>query len=68
LKSRYDLNLQKFEQPLPSIYVVEYGYPSYSKSSPSLLRNVVLTVVPTLFITILLLFISDRINLQSRKT
>lgn len=62
LKSRYDLNLQKYEQPLPSIYVVEYGFPSYVKSSPSLVKNVLITVVPVLFFTILSLVIAGRIS------
>ncbi len=68
LNSRFDLNIQKFEQPLPSIYVVEYGYPNYTKTSPSLVKNVLMTVVPVLFLTVVLLIILEKLGSQRRTT
>jgi hypothetical protein len=52
LRYKYENALQNYQNPIPSVYVINIAEPSYEKVSPSLLKNALIIILSTMVLVL----------------
>jgi chromosome segregation ATPase len=60
LRQKYEDAIQNYENPIPSIYVINRAEPSYEKASPSLFKNGLIIILSTMVLVVGLLALLEK--------
>ena len=62
LRYQYETTLYKYQNPIPSVYVIDQAEPSYEKVSPKLWINGLIIILATMTLVIGLLLLLEKFN------